>query len=104
VINIDQFRGLVRVATVLFKMSRKLSLFSFNIPKDVLSALMRKGYENVQDLSSTNPDALAKGVVLHRCVPFIIFNSIQILISLCNKRKTLLTVVKARTFQRAQFL
>ena len=45
-------------------MPRNLSLLSFNIPKDVLLALMRKGYENAQDLTSTNPDALAKGLVL----------------------------------------
>lgn len=84
-------------------MSRQRSLFTLNVPKDVLTALTRKGYENVQDLYSTDPAALAKGLPLFAMVLHIL-NDIQISTSLCTKRKMSLTAVEATTFQRARLL
>ena len=83
-------------------MSRQRSLVTLNIPKDILTALTRKGYENVQDLYSTDPAALAKGPVLHSQCPYIL-SDIQISTSLWTKRKMSLTAVEASTFPQARF-
>lgn len=40
------------------------SLFSINLPKDILTALTRNGYQTIQDVTATNPEILAKGMLI----------------------------------------
>ena len=45
-------------------MSEGRSLFSMNLPKDILTDLTRNGYQTLQDLTVANPEILAKGLLI----------------------------------------